>query len=344
MDYTGKTVYHENLGKGIIISQDAKGYLSVRFENDSSLRPFRAPFCFKKFLKLADEEAAAYAAEENKNKEEAEKAAEEQKKREEQARIFAKKMKEKQSGHNDKNIRVPAFSSLEDFYAEQEKVLLAEIAYLKNNGGKRIKLFDGKLVEAKNGRFIYSFESDSELNLPDNTQISLWPSSSQDSIQAIVVNCEDFTVIIASSQNLGREVSMIEFSAEPWRLLRYLIDRLNKLKDHSSPIVKELVLDGKKMIQFGEEIRKGQDTACQMSISQPITFIWDRPEPEKQRHSPKLRLCIYSREIEFLCFLTAMFLLMEPYGGFLIKTRVKSPVNLSGMDIREIKNYYSMST
>ena len=177
-----------------------------------------------------------------------------------------------------------------DFYAEQERVLLSEIAYLRKNGGKRTKIIDGKLVEAKNGRFVYSFESDSELNLPDNTQISLWPSSTTESIPAVVLNCEDFTVIIASTKNFGDAIPVIEFSAEPWRLLRYLIDRLKRLRDNASPIVESLVCDGRKMIQFGKEIKMGQDTACQMSISQAITFIWGPPGTGKTETLAKIAL------------------------------------------------------
>ena len=291
MDYTGKKVLHKaKFGEGIIVEHDAKGYISVQFENVPEIKKFLAPSCFKQFLQLYDTEAAANAEEDNRKKDAAEKAAAEKRHQEVQARAFAKRMEMRQSSRTEKAIRIPSFSSLSDFYAEQERVLLSEIAYLRKNGGKRTKIIDGKLVEAKNGRFVYSFESDSELNLPDNTQISLWPSSSAESIPAVVVNCEDFTVIIASTKNFGDTIPVIEFSAEPWRLLRYLIDRLKRLRDNASPIVESLVCDGRKMIQFGKEIKKGQDTACQMSISQAITFIWGPPGTGKTETLAKIAL------------------------------------------------------
>lgn len=199
---------------------------------------------------------------------------------------------EKHSNHSQISVQVPTSSSLEEFFAEQEIVLRSEIAYLKQSGGKRAKLFEGKLVEEKNGSYIYSFESDSELNFPDNTKISLYSSFSQDTIQARVVNCEDFTVIVASSRYLGNNIPNIEFSAEPWRLLESLVDRLQRLRDNALPssIVKSLVCDGRKMIQSGKEIKKGQDTACQMSISQRITFIWGPPGTGKTETLAKIAL------------------------------------------------------
>ena len=278
MDYTGKRVLHQaRFGEGIIVEQDAKGNISVQFENVPEIKKFLAPSCFKQFLRLYDADAAANAEEDNRKKDAAEKAAAEKRHQEVQARAFAKRMEMRQSGRTKKAIRIPSFSSFSDFYAEQERVLLSEISYLRKNGGKRTKIIDGKLVEAKNGRFVYSFESDSELNLPDNTQISLWPSSSTESIPAVVLNCEDFTVIIASTKNIGDVIPVIEFSAEPWRLLRNLIDRLQTLHDNASPIVNAIVCDGRKMIEFNQPIRNGQSTACNMSLSQTITFIWGPP-------------------------------------------------------------------
>ena len=292
MNYVGKTVVHKaKFGKGIITSQDEKGYIFVKFESEVTDKKFKAPGCFKQFLQLEDTEAAARALEDNRIKDEADKAAAERKRQEAQARSLSKTIESReQSSRSEKTVRVPSFSSIEDFYAEQERMLLAEISYLRKNGGKRTKILDGKLVEAKYNRYIYSFESDSELNLPDNTQISLCLSGSQDSIPAVIINCEDFTVIIATGHNFGQSISSIEFSAEPWRLLQYLIDRLQTLQKKPSSIVKEIVCNGRKKIRYGKAIFRGQDNACRMSLAQPITFIWGPPGTGKTETLAKIAL------------------------------------------------------
>ena len=265
MDYIGRPVFHKaKYGKGTIVFQDDKGHIKVQFDSEKSEKTFLMPACFSKHLELCDGEQGPTSGEKTPEK----------RKRNHEALL---KGLLQVSGQKEKDDPVPVFSSVEAFYTEQERVLYAEIAYLRENGGRRKKLFDGRFVEYMNNHYIYSFESDSELYLPDQTQISLWLPEANEAIPAVVVNCEDFTVIIAVKKNLGDYMPMIEFSSEPWQLIRYLIDRLNKMREHSSPIVKAIICDGHKKIQENTPIAKGQHTACQMSLSQPITFIWGPP-------------------------------------------------------------------
>ncbi|NLD47725.1 MAG: AAA family ATPase [Clostridiaceae bacterium] len=107
---------------------------------------------------------------------------------------------------------------------------------------------------------------------------------------AIVVYCEDFTIVISSSENLGDSISVIEFSAEPWRLLNSLIDRLKKLKQNPTPIVRALVCEGRKKVQCGKPINKGQDLALCMSTEQPVVFIWGPPGTGKTETLAKIAL------------------------------------------------------
>ena len=62
--FLGKTVIHKaKFGEGVILSQDDKGYLIVKFA--SGEKKFAAPACFKSYLQLVDFEAARQADEEN---------------------------------------------------------------------------------------------------------------------------------------------------------------------------------------------------------------------------------------------------------------------------------------
>ena len=153
---------------------------------------------------------------------------------------------------------------------------------------KHIKILNGVLIDQKKGIFIYCFESDSELNYPDGTQITLWYGSS--SIAATIIGIDELILYIASEENLGQEVHSIEFSAEPWRLLNFLTQRLSKLREAPSPIVKALIEDGSKRIQFGKPITAGQENAARMALSQPITFIWGPPGTGKTWTLAKIAL------------------------------------------------------
>lgn len=279
MDYIGKEVLHQKYGKGTIVAQ-GKTSISVLFLPEKEPRKFVYPDCFNKYLHLMDPETESFAKQESLIKGHSLASKEEKLKKEEQEKAASVRTvlnPVNNKTRSDKSIKVPSYSSVEDFFSSQVPLLMNEINYLRNNGGKRTKILDGKLVDTDNGVYIYSFEADSELNLPDNTLITLWLSNISQGLPAVAINCEEFTVIIAVSANLGNTVPIIEFSAEPWRLLSYLIDRLKALSERPSGIVKELVCDGKKKIQKGKQIIKGQDEAKRMSISQPITFIWGPP-------------------------------------------------------------------
>lgn len=285
IDYKGKKVYHKaKFGEGVIVAQNDKGTITVKFSSEKELKKFTAPECFNSFLQLLDADAAEMALEETRSKAEIAKKAEKQKLNEVKARSYNKVMKARKDNGKEKKIVIPSFTSIDDFYDEQDKIIRSEIAYLRSNGGKRIKIFDGKLVEIKESGAVYSFETDSELNLPDNTQISVWLFNSDESIPGKILYCEDFTIIISIMKNLGDDIPFCEFASESWRLLNYLTDRLITLRNNrNSSIVRALVCDGRKKIQYGKEIIKGQDNACRMSMSQPITFIWGPPGTGKTK-------------------------------------------------------------
>lgn len=287
MNLIGKKVKHNKFGNGIITDQD-DSYVSVIFAKDKTPRKFQYPSCFKSFLKLLDADAAAQTNEtvkkhEEKEKKEKQKAAEKAK-----SDYFSEKMT-KNCFKASKTINLQTFTSVNEFCEEYKKQISSEIFYLRNNGGKRNHIFDGKLVESKNGRFIYTFEMDDELNYPEGTQISIWRED--DCFSGHIIGCEDFTIIIESDTYLGNDIPSLEFSAEPWRLLYSLNERLDDIINNPNKIVKSLICDGQKAIEYGNpKIKTGQQTAIQMSQNQPITFVWGPPGTGKTETLAKIAL------------------------------------------------------
>lgn len=273
MNYVGQRVRHKLFGEGLITEQDQENHISVCFSS-GEVKQFSAPLCFQRFLLLINNESQQKAETDIQQRLLADQERAEKRKAEIQAKVLEKQVRIK-SEASFNSIAVLPYASADAFFDDQEKYLLSEISYLRTNGGKRQKITDGQHVQIRNGVHVYSFESDSELNLPDNTQISLWKGTG--AIPAIVADCEDFTLIITVSEYLGDYIPVIEFSAEPWRLLHFLIDRLKTLRGNNTPIAQALICNGRKQIQPGKPIQRGQDAACSMSVTQPITFIWGPP-------------------------------------------------------------------
>ena len=274
MELIGKKVKNATYGEGIIVAHDA-AYISVQFDNIKEQKKFVYPSCFKSFLKLLDSDTAAEVNEKVNLFEQHEREKKEREAAEAAARDFARRMQESKEKGN-KNIDVRPFGTVEQFCVEYKRTLVSEIMYLKTTGGKRQRVSDGKRVEFAKGRYVYTFESEDELNYPDGTQISIWRG--ENCIPGEIIGCEDFTVIIASTSDLGLEVPSIEFSAEQWRLLNALIERLDEIKLAPTEIVRSLVCDGFKSIDHANRrVTTGQTAAVSMSQTQPITFIWGPP-------------------------------------------------------------------
>ena len=287
MNYVGKKVLHRaKFGHGEVIAQDESGHITVRFDGLAETKSFAAPGCFSSFLQLLDADAVREAEQDLQAHAEKAAAAQAQKEQEQYARSFAKRQTNR--GRAEKDVSVPSYASLDEFFDEQERLLVSEIVSLRKSGGKRQKIVDGERVEAKNGIYIYTFESDSELNIPDNTQISLWENDTE--IPATIINCEEFTLTIAATRDLGARVAVIEFSAEPWKLLNFLIERLKSLRAADSPIARALILDGPGQVQRGKPILTGQENAVQLSRTQPISFIWGPPGTGKTETLAKIAL------------------------------------------------------
>lgn len=211
MNLTEQIVIHKKYGIGKI-TKIVDNHIYIKFQDHNELKTFIYPSCFKNgFLKLKNEN------------------------------IIIQQQPQKLK----RNQTAP---SVAIFYEKYKKALQEEISYLRKNGGKKQKLSEGKLIEFKKGKYIYSFESDIELSYPEGTPIIIWHR--QVTSQGTIAACEDYTVIIETEAKLGRDIPSIDISPEPWRLLNALIERIENINDHPSYIVKSLVCDGKNVIRF----------------------------------------------------------------------------------------------
>lgn len=127
-----------------------------------------------------------------------------------------------------------------------------EIRYLKDTGGKKYRAVDGERIPSKAGEYIYAFDTDTELHFPDGTLIKLWMGNSI--VGAYVVACEEFTIMISSKEFLGEFVESIEFTAEQWRLLEALMERLYEMNSDTNSIAYELACKGKTKINERQNI------------------------------------------------------------------------------------------
>lgn len=159
---------------------------------------------------------------------------------------------------------------------EYRNAVFREMYFLKDNGGRKYKVTDGRYIDQNNGYYSYVFELDSELHLADDAPITI--SVPGKSASGVVIVCEGFQIIIVIDKDLGNRVSSAMISVEPWKLLEALGGRLDSF-DKNSRIAIELAEKGPHLAtkESGTAIPKGQDNALQHVADHDITVIWGPP-------------------------------------------------------------------
>lgn len=165
--------------------------------------------------------------------------------------------------------------SFENFKCDFRFAINNEVDYLKSTGGRKYRIIDGERIPSQNGEFVYAFDTDTDLHFPDGTAIKLW--FPDNIVNAYVISCEDFTILIRTMEYIGESVESVEFTSEQWHLLESLMDRLDEMNPSNESLSYEIACNGRKKITQWQSIKKGQNQAFNQSISEKITFIWGPP-------------------------------------------------------------------
>lgn len=166
-------------------------------------------------------------------------------------------------------------ASFESFKLLYNSAITHEINFLKETGGKKYRIIDGEKLLSKSGEYLYAFDTDTDLHFPDSTAIKLW--FPDHIVLGYVVSCEDFTILIRTSEDIGEKIESVEFTSEQWQLLEALTDRLEEMSQSIDSLAYEIALNGNKQITQWQSIKCGQNTAFNRATSERITFVWGPP-------------------------------------------------------------------
>lgn len=268
MNLIGEKVKNKIFGDGVVVGCDSS-IIKVKFDNLSDVKKFEFPDCHGKYItfnnKLIDNEVSKLSLNHNK----------EMQKEKSHNIVKYTINKTKNTNKKSNNTMIKRYDNVKDFCDEYKKEIENEVTWLKKNGSKKQKIFDGKLIEKNNKTFIYSFETDDELFYPNGTPINIWINNT--SVLANVISCIEFNMLLSTTTNLGDSISITDFSAHSWKLLESLEDRLDEISKNPNEIVSSLIVDGYNKLNIREKIKVGQNTAIEMSHKQPITFVWGPP-------------------------------------------------------------------
>lgn len=296
MDYknilVGQAVIHRIFKKGIITDCSIP-YIIVSFPEKKKIIKMQYPEAFKRDISAIDKEVDKLIKRDIQDTDFKKKLREEELKKKKAAEDGEKRWHElnaKIRNSNDTLRKFRPFKCFNDFVSQYEKSLEGEICHLQSKEGKRYRFYDGIFVKENNGQFRYSFEADTEYSFTNQTQIHIYIKEEQ-YVEGHIVCSADNLVLIDVGINLGKKIDFIEFSTDSWRLLDLLIKRLQDLQQIKlNSIAEDLVCNGRKKVQYGMPLVCGQENACMMALTQPITFIWGPPGTGKTETLAKIAI------------------------------------------------------
>lgn len=122
-------------------------------------------------------------------------------------------------------------ANYKEIVPELVEALQAEIDQAKSQKGRTQDLEDGLLVgtQVSEGKtlFLYSFTTDSELQIPEDTLASM--TYRDGTYEVTVISVIEYNLLLSVSENLGNEIYYARLSTEPWFLLVELQKRLQAM-------------------------------------------------------------------------------------------------------------------
>jgi hypothetical protein len=104
-----------------------------------------------------------------------------------------------------------------------------EVKAIREGGGQRTYLSDGRYIGQRPGYWVYSFTADSELRLADDTRVDLEYRGQKH--PAIILSTHGFDIVLALESDLGGALATAVLYTAPWYLLEELQQRLVELDD-----------------------------------------------------------------------------------------------------------------
>lgn len=174
----------------------------------------------------------------------------------------------------DQSEKAPLFTT--PTLEEYKRAILREMTFLKQNGGRKYKVTNGRYVSRVGAMYSYHFEMEAELNLSDDAPITVTTGGT--TADGTVLVCEDFQIIIVIDKDLGSRVGSAYISVEPWKLLEVLHKKLVNLTSLDRIAIK-LLEEGPSLARKESytEIPQGQEAAKIKAKREDITVIWGPP-------------------------------------------------------------------
>lgn len=167
--------------------------------------------------------------------------------------------------------------SVQGYLKEWKRALMIEIDHLKEHGGERHILRNGKLLVRGHDEFIYLFHLSSDLYLPDGAPVRFVFQGEEN--KGEVVATEGQELLLKLPLYLGGIVEEMDIYSEPWELLESLVDRLDEIAEikQKRSRIKRLMSGEAPVKHAGKPVENALHEVILRSHYNATTYIWGPP-------------------------------------------------------------------
>ncbi|WP_409300181.1 AAA domain-containing protein [Peribacillus sp. SCS-155] len=168
-------------------------------------------------------------------------------------------------------------ASIQEIIAQWKKALQIEVNHLKNQGGSRFFLSEGKCLRKQERKFTYLFLLASDDMFPDDTPVRI--EHRNQSYYGKIVSVEGFEAVIEVTAFMGDKVEEAQLFSEPWEVIEALSRRLDSMESSNIKLKRaSRLLSGKTAVKHPvEKIKNAVDEAVLRSRYNAATYIWGPP-------------------------------------------------------------------
>jgi hypothetical protein len=168
-------------------------------------------------------------------------------------------------------------ASIIEIVEQWKKALKIEIKHLKEQGGARYTISDGKCLKKTEKGATYWFLLASDIFLPDDAPIRV--EYKNQAFYGKVISVEGFDVVLELDSYFGDEIEEAYLFSEPWELLESLCKRLETVQNSELKRnrLKRLLRPNYEAKHPKENIKGPIHEVFLRSKFNPATFIWGPP-------------------------------------------------------------------
>lgn len=167
--------------------------------------------------------------------------------------------------------------SWQEVIAQQRAAVAAEIEAEKNSRNSEVTVFNGCRTAIAAGSYLYAFEVQDYLSIVPGSPIRVKAGPEGRWQSGTVLACENLTVDLSLSEDIGQNVPEARLDTSAWQLLEKLNERLESITPQNR-LALELI-GGSSLATRRDihEVKRGQEAAIAAALRNDVTVIWGPP-------------------------------------------------------------------